>query len=157
MALFDWIEKLINEHGSSVILKEQLSFLKDQFAVSEKKLSVSEKKAADSDIIRQQLESKNTNLEQENKYLRDKVDSLEQVISDFHKKDLIFKYGVYWNKEGHPHCNICKSPVTNFTWSVYFNSQVSSLLCHCSPMPIILIDKGTAIQATDAMKEMARG
>ena len=36
---FDAIEKLINEHGSAVILSQQLAFAKDQYAALEKQVN----------------------------------------------------------------------------------------------------------------------
>jgi len=39
MGLFDGIEKFINEHGSAVVLQQQLAFAKDQFEGMERKVS----------------------------------------------------------------------------------------------------------------------
>jgi len=39
MNIFDGIEKLITEHGSAVILSQQLSFAKDQFSDLERKVA----------------------------------------------------------------------------------------------------------------------
>jgi hypothetical protein len=37
MAVLDYIEKLINEHGSATILSQQLALAKDEFARLERK------------------------------------------------------------------------------------------------------------------------
>ena len=43
---FDAIEKLINEHGSAVILNQQLAFAKDQYAAQERLVGELQSKAA---------------------------------------------------------------------------------------------------------------
>jgi len=40
MAIIENIQALINEHGSSTILRERLSLLKDQITVLEKKIQI---------------------------------------------------------------------------------------------------------------------
>lgn len=42
MGLLDGFEKLINEHGSAVILKERIALANDKYAALEQKLSASE-------------------------------------------------------------------------------------------------------------------
>ena len=69
------IEKLIDEHGSAVILKERIGLLKEQYAVLEQRLSASEaariellsaKQAADLDLYK----------------LKDRVTELEKQLSE---------------------------------------------------------------------------
>lgn len=52
MGLLDGLEKLINEHGSAVILKERIALAEDKYAALEQKLSASE-------LHNTELESKN--------------------------------------------------------------------------------------------------
>lgn len=44
MGLLDGFERLINEHGSAVILKERIALANDKYAALEKKLSESKKR-----------------------------------------------------------------------------------------------------------------
>ncbi|MBI3780281.1 MAG: hypothetical protein HY278_04370 [candidate division NC10 bacterium] len=72
MGLLDGLEKLINEHGSAVILKERIALANDKYAALEKKLSDSELRAkkleSENDCLRLDLgkaEEKNRNLEEQ--------------------------------------------------------------------------------------------
>jgi hypothetical protein len=56
MGLLDGLEKIINEHGSAVILKERIALANDQYAILEKKFEASALRVAE--------------LESENKALR---------------------------------------------------------------------------------------
>ena len=63
MSMIDYIEKLINEHGSSTILKERLELLRDQISI---------------------LEKENGNLKSENAILKEKKDTTgERFWKDF--------------------------------------------------------------------------
>ena len=55
MGLLDGFEKLINEHGSAVILKERIALANDKYAALEQKLSAS-------DAANKQLRSENQSL-----------------------------------------------------------------------------------------------
>ena len=68
--LFGEIEKLINEHGSAVILKERIDLLKEQYAAIEKKHSDSE--AANTKISAELRISELSNYE-----LKQKIQELE--------------------------------------------------------------------------------
>lgn len=144
MGLFDGIEKPINEHGSAKILAERIALAKDEYAALEKKL-------ADSDACAKAAELKTANLEAEKKRLEIELQQLKEKNGGH----LRFKYGVFWSTDGTPHCNRCKSPITNVGWATYYNQQIRALRCHCSKDPIILIEKGEPIHAPDAMKLMA--
>jgi regulator of replication initiation timing len=78
------IEKLINEHGSSTILKERLELLKDQISA---------------------LEKENDTLKSENAILKDKIKHLES------KQNIIFEIPFYWiitgEKKDGPFCQRC--------------------------------------------------
>lgn len=67
MGLLDGIEKLINEHGSAVILKERIALANDQYAALEKKLQASTHRESELEsenmALRQDLERANTELE----------------------------------------------------------------------------------------------
>ena len=64
MGLLDGFEKLINEHGSSTILKERIVLANDKYAVLERKLS--------------ECESAKIKLNSENEALRLDLDKLKQ-------------------------------------------------------------------------------
>ncbi|WP_431475209.1 hypothetical protein RVM24_07680 [Marinobacter sp. KM021] len=51
--MLSMIEKLINEHGSSAILKERLELINDKYEALEEKLENSEK---ENELLRQELE-----------------------------------------------------------------------------------------------------
>lgn len=75
MGLLDGLEKLINEHGSAVILKERIALANDKYAALEKKLS-------DSELKTKQLETEKQSIELENFKLKEKVRNLEQQINE---------------------------------------------------------------------------
>jgi chromosome segregation ATPase len=60
------IEKLINEHGSSTILKERILLISDKYDALDEKLKMSEQKVEF--------------LEQENSFLKNKIESLEKEV-----------------------------------------------------------------------------
>lgn len=70
-ALFDPIEKLINEHGSAAILRDQIALFKDQLAILKDKFTV--------------LEGENHNLEMENHKLRTENEQLRKKIQIYEK------------------------------------------------------------------------
>ena len=67
MGLLDGFEKLINEHGSAVILKERISLANDQYVILEKKVSV--------------LESENERLKFDNEECQKQRRALEEKLS----------------------------------------------------------------------------
>lgn len=78
MGLLDGFEKLINEHGSAVILKERIALANDKYAALEQKLSTSELRAK--------------NLESENKGLRLDLEKAQVKIRNLEEK-LIERHG----------------------------------------------------------------
>jgi hypothetical protein len=60
MGMLDGIEKLINEHGSSAILKERIDFAKDQYAALERQVRESLESIA---VLRVKLEMESSQLE----------------------------------------------------------------------------------------------
>ena len=84
MGLLDGFEKLINEHGSAVILKERISLAEDKYAALEKKLSECEaakiKLNAENEALRLNLEKASVEI-QNLKKLNEKVHGsrLEEV------------------------------------------------------------------------------
>ena len=57
MGLLDGFEKIINEHGSAVILKERIALANDKYAALEEKLSASELRAKNLESNNQALRS----------------------------------------------------------------------------------------------------
>jgi hypothetical protein len=140
------IEKLINEHGSAKILSERIGLAKDQYAALEKELAASKSRE-------KEFETENLRLKLDNEQLKVQIRNLEDRI---HKDSLLtLKYGVYWDKDGNPHCPKCKTPTSQTTWATYINRQVRALICTCSTMPFIFMEKGEPVQAQDVMKLMA--
>lgn len=99
------IEKLINEHGSSVILKERLLLLKDELAKIEKE--------------RTQLAEKCTAIEKENAKLRKQLneklipDEFTEYMGALFKRDMAGSYAPI------AYCIRCKEPLWNNEPSVF--------------------------------------
>lgn len=81
MGLLDGFEKLINEHGSAVILKERIALANDKYSALEQKLSASELRA-------NQLESENQRLHLDIEKVQEKVRNLEEKLIERHGKRL---------------------------------------------------------------------
>lgn len=81
MGLLDGIEKLINEHGSAVILKERISLANDKYAALEQKMSASELKA-------KELESENQGLRLDLKKVNVEVQNLKMLTEKSHSDRL---------------------------------------------------------------------
>ena len=67
MGLLDEFEKLINEHGSAVILKERIALANDKYEALERKAT--------------EFENKNKQLVTENKQLAERVRAFEQAAA----------------------------------------------------------------------------
>lgn len=135
MGVLDGIERLINEHGSAVILKERIELANYKYA---------------------SLETANSRLESENAALRERVRSLEERILLLGGSNLTLKYGVYWDADGNPHCPKCKTPTSQVKWATHENRQVRGLQCSCTDEPFVLMENGEPIQAQEAMKRMVK-
>ncbi len=70
-ALFDPLERLINEHGSAAILRDHVALFKDQLSILKEKFSI--------------LETENMNLKMENQNLKTENDQLKEKIQ-IHEK-----------------------------------------------------------------------
>jgi chromosome segregation ATPase len=79
MAIFDYIEKLITEHGSAAILREQVALARSEFAVLERK---------NRDLSTASAECKQAvaRLEADNKALHSQVQNLQQEKRDLEKQ-----------------------------------------------------------------------
>jgi len=80
MSLFDYIEKLINEHGSSTILKERLELLREQTSALEKENNALKSENA---ILKGE---KNAIESQFDKAIRE-IERLNQIIARLEKDD----------------------------------------------------------------------
>jgi hypothetical protein len=148
MGLFDGFEKLINEHGSAVILKERIALANDKYVALEQKLSVSE-------LRTNNLESENQSLRLDTEKAHAQIRNLEEQLAESHLNALTLKYGVYWDKDGNPFCPKCKTPTSQVKWATYENRQVHGMKCSCTDKPFVLMENGEPIQAQEAMKRMA--
>ena len=81
MGLLDGLEKLINEHGSAVILKERIALVNDKYSALEKKLSESELRI-------KELESEKQAFELDNFKLKKMVATLEGQLAERHGQRL---------------------------------------------------------------------
>ena len=102
MGLLDGLEKLINEHGSAVILKERISLANDQYVILEKKVSV--------------LESENERLKFDNEECQKQRRALEEKLSHIStSQEYIEGSGALFKKlpdgswDYTPYCPACKT------------------------------------------------
>jgi len=77
MGLLDGIEKLINEHGSAVILKERIALANDKYAALEQKLAASELRA-------KELESENKGLRSNHEKAQVEIQNLKKLTEQSH-------------------------------------------------------------------------
>jgi chromosome segregation ATPase len=82
MGLLDGFEKLINEHGSAVILKERIALANDKYEALEDKLSNSELRAEAAELRTKNLESELQRLELDNFRLKEQIRNLEEQLSE---------------------------------------------------------------------------
>lgn len=75
MGFLDSIEKLINEHGSAVILKERIHLLNDQHADLQRKLEESEKAAS-------ALKARNAELQSEITEVQRRYDEIHKRLEE---------------------------------------------------------------------------
>lgn len=81
MGLLDGIEKLINEHGSAVILKERIALANDKYAALEQKL-------ADSELRAKNLESDNQTLRSDLQEAKVEIQNLKKLSEKSHSDHL---------------------------------------------------------------------
>jgi FtsZ-binding cell division protein ZapB len=78
MALFDPIERLINEHGSAAILRDHVALFKDQLSVLKEKFMVLAAEKEKTDTEYEELKMQNEALKNENIDLKKKITSYDQ-------------------------------------------------------------------------------
>lgn len=147
MGLLDGFEKLINEHGSAVILKERIELANEKYSALEQKAIALEQKIA-------VFDGENTTLRHSLEEATIEINKLKKIIEESQTNALSLKYGVYWDKHGNPFCPKCKTPTSQISWATYLNKQVQALKCSCSEKPFILMSNGEPIHAQEAMKLM---
>jgi regulator of replication initiation timing len=81
MGLLDGLEKLINEHGSSTILRERIELANDKYAVLESKVAVLDSNVANLESEKSALHSENEALKLDNHKLREQIQILEKRVS----------------------------------------------------------------------------
>lgn len=73
MGLLDGFEKLINEHGSAVILKERIALANDKYSALEKEFAASLLRAETAEAQASNLETENQSLKLDNEKLRQEI------------------------------------------------------------------------------------
>ncbi len=106
MGLLDGFEKLINEHGSSTILKERISLTNDKYSLFESKNEMLKERNSVLDQKVKMLESENNALQLDIQKTKQKVKQLEEQISRTHAT----------NPDGYV-CDHCASPSLKRTGS----------------------------------------
>jgi predicted transcriptional regulator len=81
MGLLDGLEKLINEHGSAVILKERIALANDKYAALEQKLSACE-------AIKKELHSENETLRLNLEQATVEIQNLQKLSEKSHSERL---------------------------------------------------------------------
>ena len=147
MGLLDGFEKLINEHGSAVILKERIELANDKYSALEQKAVALEQRVT-------VLDGENKTLHHAIEEATNEINSLKEIIEESQTNTLSLKYGVYWDKNGNPFCPKCKTPTSQISWATYVNKQIHALKCSCSEKPFVLMSNGEPIHAQEAMKLM---
>jgi len=139
-------------------MKERLSLANDQYVALERKLTESAASEKDAQAQAQGSELKASNLEAEKLKLELEVQRLAAEVEKLKNAEpLKLKYGVYCSADGTPHCNKCKTPITNFGWATFFDGQVKAMYCNCSKTPLILHENGEPVDAPTAMRAMVPG
>ena len=95
MGLLDGFEKLINEHGSAVILKERIELANDKYSALEQKAVALEQRVT-------VLDGENKTLHHAIEEATNEINSLKEIIEESQTNTLSLKYGVYWDKNGNP-------------------------------------------------------
>lgn len=88
MGLLDGFEKLINEHGSAVILKERIALANDKYAALERRLSDWQSRAEAAELKARNLEPESQRPELDNFKLKEQIRSLEEQLSERHGQRL---------------------------------------------------------------------
>lgn len=106
MGLLDGFEKLINEHGSSTILKERIALANDKYSALESKNEV--------------LSSDNDTLRLDNEQLKQKIRELEEHIAQisssqeyFEESGALFKRRSNGEWDYTPYCPSCKTAMVS--------------------------------------------
>lgn len=106
MGLLDGFEKLINEHGSAVILKERIALANDKYAILEKEASV--------------LKSENERLKLDNEECQKQRWALEEKLSHisipqeyFEESGALFKRRPNGEWDFTPYCPACKTAMVS--------------------------------------------
>ena len=79
MGLLDGFEKLINEHGSAVILKERISLANDKYVALEARVTGLETEIIDLKAKKSALQAENQRLKVDNEQLTIKIQDLEKI------------------------------------------------------------------------------
>jgi len=116
----DYLEKLINEHGSAAILAQQLAFAKDQF-------SGLERKVADLQTQTGRLEAKLEREQEDHKQARGEL----QRLKDEHAEEIRihaetgveFRRGKRTAGKWSPFCPSCHSPAASPGTGYHFRCQ----------------------------------
>ncbi len=87
MGLLDGIEKLINEHGSAVILKERISLANDKYSMLEEKNSTLNQKIEILETENQKLKTENQTFKLNLQQAEQKRRQLEEQISKIHNSN----------------------------------------------------------------------
>lgn len=106
-SLLDQIEKLINEHGSAVILKERLALADDRFS------DLQAENANLANLV-ENLQSQNSVLSEQNEELQENLQKLESDMQ--FKNQFVNHGGLLWKHfdgkfETTPYCKKCTLPM----------------------------------------------
>ena len=106
MSIFDSIEKLINEHGSAVILKERIALAADQYAALEKKIIELQAENEHHRLNSEEYQKQIRNLEEKLSHITSKQEWAEEAGALFKKNP----DGTY-NET--PYCPTCKTAMVS--------------------------------------------
>jgi hypothetical protein len=118
-------------------------------------------------VLRERLagaEKEITSLKTENAELKkvislkgQEIQNVQQQIQELEKKcndNIVFRYGIFWDKEGNYYCPNCRKPTLQIAWATHLNQQFLGMKCPCTPKSFVLSENGQPIHAEDVIKMM---
>jgi rubrerythrin len=121
IALLDPVEKLINEHGSSVILKKRLEFARDQYEALERQVGELQKKTGRLELALEQETTKRAKAELELGQLQREHEEEIRILGCIE-----FRRGKRTGNKWIPFCPKCHGPVAR---GFYRGSTKPSAYC----------------------------
>ena len=102
MGFLDSLEKLINEHGSAVILKERITLANDKYAALESENKVLR---SENDALRHDIEK----LGQQNRTFEERISNVSSLQNYINESGALFKKTQDGTYDKTPYCPACQT------------------------------------------------